>query len=76
MIRKVNQHHIQDSITFWFLGNGVLIQSLDTQRQDRSLEMLSLIVTAGSALLIPLILSVQLISIEIIIGLMPYAPWV
>jgi hypothetical protein len=76
MIREVNQHNIQYSITLGLLGNGVLIQSLNTQSQNRGLEMLSLIVTAGCALLLPLKLSVKLISIKVIIGLMPHAPWV
>ena len=76
MIREVNQHHIQDRIALEVLGNWVVIKSLDTQRQERGLELLSLIVTTGSALLVPLVLSVQLISIEVVVGLMPHAPWV
>jgi hypothetical protein len=74
MIREINQHHIQDSITFWLLGYGVLIQGLDAQWQNWGLEMLSLAVATCSALLIPLILSVKLVSIEVIISLMPHAP--
>lgn len=76
MIREVNQHHIQDRIALGVLGNRVLIKSFDTQRQEGGLEMLSLIVTTGSALLVPLVLSVQLISIVVVVGLMPHAPWV